>query len=149
MGIRYGTSSPMVITLAGLAASAARESTAIDNSTASHTDAKITVTFMTSLVTGPDNAIYVYYYGSEDGTNFGGGVTGSDAAVVTTPTNLALIATCATGILTNTPFKIVIESLFSGMGLPRKWGIVVDNRAGAFNATPANLSVTYTPVNLS
>ena len=81
----YTATSAMTITLASLAASSARESTAVSNTATNFLDAMVTVKFQTSLVTGADNAVYLYTYGSEDGATFESPCTGSDAAVLTTP----------------------------------------------------------------
>lgn len=128
----FGTSAGFTITLNSLAAAGARESTAIDNSSNLYLDALIRVT--ATLAAGSpasDKAIYIYAYGSEDGTNYGDNATGADAAItLRTPTNLRLIGVISTpdsGALTYKSQPISVASAFGGI-LPRRWGIVVQNK---------------------
>lgn len=149
--IEYATSSPLTITLANLSNATARESNAIDNSTNKFLDAMVYVQVGIGQTTGTDLAVYLYTYGSEDGTNYTYPATGADAVIVTTPTNLTLLKVISTQVppFTDTNFKTVIGSVataFNGI-LPRKWGIVVDNRSGgSLVNTAANHSVSYTGV---
>jgi hypothetical protein len=151
VNIAYATSTGITITLASLASGSttARESTAIDNTTNKYVDAMVYLAI--KLATGTpanDKAIYVYFYGSEDGTNFTDNATGTDAALtLRSPTNLRgpfVISTPDAGALT---YKAVIGSVASFFGgiMPRKWGIVVNNFTGlSFDATEANHTKTYT-----
>ena len=130
--VSYGNATSMTITLASLAQGAAREATAVDNSSDLFLDAMVYLAI--KLQTGTpasDRQINVYFYGSHDGTNFTDNVTGTNAAVtLRAPTNLRgphTIFTPDAGALT---YKIVIGSVASYFGgfLPKKWGIVVENR---------------------
>jgi hypothetical protein len=146
----FGTSTAMTITLASLAASATvgRESTAVDNTSNKYLDAQVYLAI--KLQTGsPARGIYVFAYGSEDGTNYTDNATGSDAGLtLRDPTNLrriGIIWTPTSGALT---YKGVfnVAPAFGGV-LPRKWGIVVINDTGlALDTTEGNHIKTYTGI---
>jgi hypothetical protein len=59
-----------------------------------------------------------------------------------------LVKVASVGILTTTSFIIVVGSIATAFGgtMPRKWGIVVDNRAGALNGTAGNFAATYSGI---
>jgi len=149
--LKFASSAAVTITLASLAQAAARECTAIDNSNNLYLDAVLYLAIPLQAGTpGSDKAIYVWFYGSEDGTNYTDNATGSDAAVtLRSPTNLRgpfVIATPDSGALT---YKAVIGSVaaFFGGVLPRKWGFVVQNMTNlTFNATEGSLIKTYTGI---
>ena len=151
--IKYGTSTGMTITLASLASSAtaARESTAIDNTSNLYDDALVYVSCkLQSGSPANDKAIYIFAYGSEDGTNYTDNATGSDAAVtMRDPTNLRLIGIISTpdsGALTYKGGPFSVAQAFGGL-MPRKWGIVVRNYTGVtFDATEGNHTKTYTGI---
>jgi hypothetical protein len=67
------------ITLTLPASGASRESTAIDNTTNKYVDALVHVKFTAGTVATNKQAL-VWVYGSEDGTNYDGAATGTDAA---------------------------------------------------------------------
>lgn len=150
--LEYGTSTAITITLASLAASttAGRESTAIDNGTNKFIDALVTV--ICQLATGTpasEQGIYVYAYGSEDGTNYQDNATGSDAALTfRSPTNMVLLGRIETpaAVTGGQTFKGVF-SVAQGFGgiLPRKWGIVVKNSSNLALASSGN-SASYTGI---
>lgn len=149
--IAYGTSTAITCTLASLADNAARECTAVDNGTNKYLDA--IVYLACKLQTGtPANEkfIAVWFYGSEDGTNYTDNASGSDAALtMRASTNLRgphIIAAPDSGGLT---YKTVIGSVaaFFGGVLPRKWGFVVENQTGVtLSATEGDHAKTYTGV---
>ena len=149
----FGTSTAMTCTLASLASSATvgRESTNVDNTANLFLDALVYLAI--PLQTGTpanDKAIYVYAYGSEDGTNYTDNATGTDAALtLRAPTNLKLIGVIAApdaGALTYKAHPMNIAPAFGGV-MPRKWGIVVINFTGlALNATETNLIKTQSGV---
>jgi hypothetical protein len=139
--ISYGTSTSITLTLP--AANAARESTAIDNTTNKFVDALVHVKFTAGTVATNKQAL-VWVYGSEDGTNFDGAATGTDAAytmrvpdafalgcVIPTPTNSAVYQK-----------TFSVAQLFGGV-LPRKWGLVFQSDG---TGTPASGSFTYTGI---
>ena len=149
--VNFGTSTAITCTLASLADAGARECTAVDNSTNKYLDAVLYLAIR--LVTGTpasDKAIYVWFYGSEDGTNYTDNATGTDAGVtMRSPSNLRgpfVISTPDTGALT---YKGVVGSVaaFFGGTLPRKWGFVIQNKTGlALSATEGDHTKTYTGV---
>jgi hypothetical protein len=151
--LAYDSSAALTITLASLASSATagRESTAIDNTSNLGEDALVFVKVKLQAGTpANDKAIYVYAYGSEDGTNYTDPATGTDAAItLRDPTNLRLIGVINTpdsGALTYKSNPFSVAAAFGGI-LPRKWGIVIRNYTGiAFDATAGNHSITYTGV---
>lgn len=152
--ITYSSSTGFTITLASLANGSARQSTAIDNSSNKYLDASLQLRI--KLATGtPSGAasIIIWFYGSEDGTNYGDNATGSDAAItLTTPTNLRGPFTLACPSAGGLTWNAVIGSVASYFGgvLPRKWGVVVQNSSGlALDSTEGNHTKTYTGITLS
>lgn len=152
----FGASAALTITLASLASSAtaARESTAVDNTSNLFLDTLVQVKI--KLQTGTpanDKAVYIYAYGSEDGTDYTADVSGSDAAyTLRAPTNLRLlgIIQCPdSGGLTYRSHPMSIREAFGGV-MPRKWGIVVRNYTGVtFDSTGGNHEATYSGVYLT
>lgn len=146
--VAYGTSTAITITLATLASSATggRESTAIDNTSNLFDDALVYVNFVfPNSAPANDKAVYVYAYGSEDGTNYPEAITGSDANYTRRdPTVLRLIGVVPvpTQNLTYKSNPMSVAAAFGGI-LPRKWGIVVQNYAGQ---TLTSGSASYTGI---
>lgn len=151
--LAYSSSTSLTLTLASLASSATagRESTAVDNGTNKYLDALVQV--HAKLQTGTpanDKAVYIYAYGSEDGSNYTDNATGSDAAItLRDPTNLKLLGVIAcpdSGALTYKSHPMSVAEAFGGV-LPRKWGIAVRNYTGvALSATEADHAYRYTGV---
>lgn len=147
----FGTSTGMTCTLASLATASARESTAVDNTTNLYLDALVYLAVKLQTGTpGSDKCVNVYAYGSEDGTNYTDNATGSDAAVtMRAPTNLRLIGVILTpdsGGLTYKGGPFSVAPAFGGI-LPRKWGVVVENRTNiTLSATEGDHAKTYTGV---
>lgn len=114
-------------------------------------DALVSVT--AKLATGTpagDKALYVYAYGSEDGTNYGDNATGTDAAItLRSPTNLRVVGVISapdSGGLTYKGQPMSVAAAFGGV-LPRKWGIVLLNATGvALSATGGDHSVKFTGI---
>lgn len=149
--IAFGTSTALTVTLASLATAGARESTVVDNTSDLFLDALVRLQVKLQAGSpGSDKAIYVYAYGSEDGTNYTDNATGSDAAVtMRAPSNLRLIGVINTpdsGALTYKSHPMSVAAAFGGV-MPRKWGIVVENKTNiAFDATEGNHAKAYTGV---
>lgn len=149
--IAYDTEASITCTLASLANGSARECTAIVNTSNLYLDAVVRLDC--KLVTGTpssDKAIYVWFYGSEDGTNYTDNATGTDAAVtMRSPSNLRgpfVISTPDSGALT---YKTVISSVagFFGGVLPPKWGFVVQNKTGLdFDSIESNHGKKYSGI---
>jgi len=147
--LEYGAASQAITcTLASLANGSARECTAVDNGTNKFLDALLYLAL--KLATGTpasDKALYVWFYSSEDGTNYSDNATGSDAGVtLRSPNNFRgpfMIQTPDSGALT---YKQVIPSVaaFFGGVLPPKWGFVIENKTGlALDATEGNHTKEY------
>ncbi|KKL83382.1 hypothetical protein LCGC14_1975290 [marine sediment metagenome] len=147
----FGTSTAITLTLASLAQAAARECTAVDNTTNLFLD--VLVHLNIKLQTGTpasDKAINIYVYGSEDGTDYTDNATGTDAAItLRSPTNLRLIGIINTpdgGLLTYKSHPISIAAAFGGV-MPRKWGIVIENKTNlAFSATEGDHTKEYSGI---
>lgn len=148
--IEYQSTQNFTLTLASLSSSATagRESTAVDNTTNKYLDAicQVSVALQTGTP-GNDKCIYIYAYGSVDGTNYTDNATGSDAAItLRDPTNLRLVSTIPApdaGALTYESQPFSIAQAFGGI-LPPKWGIVVRNYTGiTLSATEANHFYKY------
>ena len=147
----FGSSTAITITLASLTATPARGSLAIDNATNKFLDAIVFLAI--ELQTGTpasDQAINVYVYGSEDGTNFTDNSLGTDANItLRSPTNLKLVEIINTpdsGGVTYKSHPISIAKAFGGV-MPREWGIVVENKTNiTFSATEGDHTKTYTGI---
>src|SRR5262245_61602598 len=145
----YATSTAITCGVASLADSAARQSTAVDNTSNLYLDAIVQGKF--KLQTGtPSNQklIYIFVYGSEDGTNYTDNATGTDGAItLRVPTNMKLgdIIQCPdSGALSYISNPFSVASCFGGV-MPRKWGVAVANYTGiTFDTTAGNHYVTYT-----
>ena len=149
----YGTSTALTISLASLASAldAGRESTAVDNGTNLFIDALVQVKIKLQAGTpAADRAVYVYAYGSEDGTIYTDNATGTDANItLTNPPNMPLVSVIAipdAGGLTYESQPFSIAKAFDWI-LPRKWGLVVRNNTNvAFSATGGDHTAKYTGV---
>lgn len=142
----YASSASITITLNSLGDGAARESTAIDNSSNLYADAHVRVSVKVGTVAN-EKRVLVYAYGSEDGSLYPDTITGSDAAVtLETPTviRLADVIAVPTSSKTYESDVISIARLYGGK-LPRKWGILVQNRSGAALDASGN-SASFTGV---
>jgi hypothetical protein len=134
--LQWGTSTGITCSLASLASSATagQESTAIDNTTNRYIDAMVLVSVKLATGTpGNDKTVYVFAYGSEDGTKYTDNATGSNASItLRQPPIMRLIGTIPcpdAGALTYESQPMYVAHAFGGK-LPRKWGIVVLNYTG-------------------
>lgn len=142
--IKYATSASITLTLPG--DGAARESTAIDNSTNLYDDALVHVKFSTGTVTGNKMA-YIWVYASEDGTNYDSVATGSDAAITLRSPESLQLAYAIPVPTSSVAYQVTFSTarLFGGV-LPRKWGIIFQadgtgtSTSGSFTYT----GITYT-----
>jgi len=154
--VTYGTSTTTVITLAALTsntAGIARECTALDNTSNLYLDAMMFIECaITAGTVGLDKCVYIYFYGSEDGTHFNDvSVTGTDAALTFNVTGHNLIGpvvmsfgSSTSGLTSNRITIPSVASIFSG-NIPRKWGFVVYNSSGINLSSTEALSIhTYT-----
>lgn len=114
-----------------------RASTAIDNSSNLFQDALVTATIQyPNSAPANDKAIYIYAYGSIDGSTYPEGITGSDAgytiqgAAGALTTALRLIGTVPALQNTNQTFgPFAVAPAFGGW-LTYKWGLVMLNYSG-------------------
>lgn len=151
--IAFGTSTALTCTLTGLASSATvgRQSTVVDNTSALAVDALVTVGVSTvASAPASDKAVYVYVFGSEDGTNFDmddAAPGATDAAyTINAATNLKGPVTISCPTASKTYRKTFSIAQFFGGVMPRKWGIVVCNQTNnALGATAIGCS--YTNIN--
>lgn len=152
--IAYSSSGTVTCTLSSLANSSTlgRSSTFIDNGTNLYDDAIVYIAVMTSgTALGGDKAVYVYLYGSEDGTNFSGSSSespGTDtSANINSPTNLLGPMTITAQGTGQTFRQVFTVGQFFGGRVPRKWGFVVRNATGQeLNPNESNHTKTYTGV---
>lgn len=148
--IGYLQGSNFTITLANLAAASARESLAISAMVGgtAYDDYMLQLSFGSSLpTTALSQAVYVWFYGSADGTNFDSPCTGADAGV--TLGTHALKGPVVVPIPVGTQWRDAcipsVANMFGGI-LPRKWGIVVENQTnGALINTEADFHKWYLP----
>jgi hypothetical protein len=148
----FGTSTSLTITLNSLTSSstAGRESTAGDNTTDLFFDVLVSLRLNVAAGTpANDQSIYLYAYGSEDGTNYTDNATGTDAPItlrdpfnVSSP--LILRVPILVGGVTFKTHPIGLRQWFGG-SLPRKWGIIVRNNCGLSLAASGN-AATYTGI---
>jgi hypothetical protein len=151
--IAYGSSTALTITLASLASHQdnGRESNAISNTTNLYTDALVGGKVkLQSGTPSADRAVYVYVYGSEDGSTYTHPCTGSDAAItLPNPPGLILARTIPcpdSGALTYEMQPFSVAKCFD-WSMPREWGIVVRNNTGiTFSATGGDHAITYTGI---
>jgi len=147
----FGASTAITITLASLASASARQSAVVDNASNLFLDVMVNLSVkLASGSPGGERTVYVYVYGSEDGTSYTDNATGSDAAItMRSPTNLrplGIINTPDSGALTYKSGPMSVAAAFGGV-IPRKWGIVVVNNTGlALSATEGDHAKTYTGV---
>lgn len=148
----YAATTNFAITLASLATGSSRESTniiAVVGGT-SYDDVMIQFSVGTTTpTTAGSQAVYVWFYGSADGTNFISPCTGTDAAV-TIGTGHNLKGPFVVAVLVGTlQYNVNIPSVsqFFGGVMPKRWGVVVENQTnGALNGTESNFNKWFTPV---
>ena len=147
------TNTALTITLANLSNLAGRASNYVDNSTNLYMDAALRVKVGAGTTTGSDNAVYVYGYGGEETSNFGGCFTsGTDAAVTTSGANFPLLGIVSTATfppVTSTDYTLYIGSVANAFGgnLPKYWGVMIVNSTGASLVnTAANHAITFTGI---
>lgn len=148
----YGSTTNFAITLASLATGSARESSTITASVGGTSYDDFMIQMSVGLLTptsAGDKAVYIWFAGSADGTNFTEPATGSDAAI-TIGTNHNLLGPFTVAINVGTlQYDICIPSVSQYFGgiLPKKFNIIVENQAnGSLNGTEGNFNKWITPV---
>lgn len=149
----YGTNGQTITcTLASLASAAARQCTAVDNTSNLFEDAHVFVQVKTAA-SGVSTTGYIQVYGYatvDNGATYTEGMTGSDAsATLASPSNLVLLAQLTANVNATTySAEFSFCTVYGLLVLPAKWGIVVVNLTGAaFDATEANHKKLYQGVN--
>lgn len=152
MATTYGTSTALTITAGSLASNAARSSAAVTSDTSVNLDGyKVTVNVLTTASAPSGNKqVSVYFYQSEDGTNYQGNssttdnVDGTDKAItIGSPSALTLAGALplnqgAVAVTARNVFDLPWDSI------PPKWGIVLHNDAGV--TLGATVTATYRSV---
>ena len=153
MATTYGTSTALTITAGSLPSNAARSSAAVTSDTAVNLEGyEVTVNVLTTTSAPSGNKqVAVYFYRSEDGSNYQGNsgttdnVDGTDKALTALgspsaltlagalPLNQGAVAVTARGV-----FDLPWDSI------PPKWGIVLHNDAGV--TLGATVTATYRSV---
>lgn len=147
---KLGATTAITCTLNSLAASATvgRQCTVVDNGTNLFDDALLTIIVTTGTVSAPV-AVWVYIFGSEDGTNFDqdDGVIGTTDAAYTVNAASNLRGPVAISCPTSSKVynKVISIASFFGGVMPRKWGFVVVNNTGGALAGSGN-SASYTGI---
>ncbi|MEW6379785.1 MAG: hypothetical protein AB1611_09275 [bacterium] len=149
----FGPSTPITITLAGLASGQARSSLAVDNDSNRYIDAMVTLGIaLASGTPAGDKQVLVWFYGSEDGLLYGDNATGADQAIVKRdPSNWRgpfELNTPDGGGLTYIAMIPSVAAYFNKV-LPRKWGIIIENQSGlALGGAEENFTKAYTGISL-
>lgn len=147
------TGTAITCTLNSLASSATagRQSNVVDNSSNLYVDALLMATVVTGTGTlANDFTVYVYLWGSDDGTNYEGGSdenagNGDSAMTIDSPTNLRGPIAIPTPSSNVTYKKMIsVAQVFGGV-MPVKWGVTVRNYSGQALAASGN-SLAYTGV---
>ena len=151
----YAAAAAITITLVNLANSttAARASTAVDNSTTLYDDALVSLTVKPLTGTpAAGAAVYVYLYALSDGGAYTDSVTGTDAAFTLPSTPNVVLGrvlpiTVSAATVVSLPFSV---ALCFGGTMPQKWGLAVLNSSGfaldAAIGSASYIGVTYTTV---
>jgi hypothetical protein len=150
----YGTSSGITISLASITSGGAQQSSTVDNTGNMFVDVlvQLSIKLQTGTPSG-EKIIYVYVFGSEDGTRLTDNATGTDGTItLREPTNLRLLGVIHTpdaGGLTYVSHPMSLLAAFGGLTIPRKWGIIVQNNTGVtFSGTEGDHQKTYTGIRL-
>jgi hypothetical protein len=153
VAIQYSVTTAITCTMATLAASSARGSTPVYNTSAKYDDAVLHLEVQTNSSAPADTAkaCFVYLYTSPDGVTWSGSRTenvSTDIAVtLDSPTNLIYADTLNMPAAT-TVYRADIPLVPILGQMPAAWGFVIQNRTGnALNTTSANLIATYSGIN--
>lgn len=149
--INYGTSTAFTKTLASLATSSTllvgRETSSITNTSTLALWYKISCRIQTGTSPTAARQIEVWLSDSEDGTNYDGNQTGSDAAMTHTAESKASLKY---GYIqpTNSTSNVTYKFSFDVLILPgRKMNLFVTHNTGVnLNSTEGNHAITYTAV---
>jgi len=139
----YESSDTLTITIASLANSSGRCSTALDNTSNLDITADVGVKVKTNASgTSATGYVSVYLVRSYDGTSYDDAFAGSDAAF--TPVNATLLGTLNTVANATTYYK-TFDVGELGLTLPQKWAIAIVNSSGAaLDSTAGNHEIKTT-----
>lgn len=148
--IKYSNSTSITCTFGSLTNSATvgRSCASVDNSSNLYVDAFVTVIATTGAGTqANDKSIYVYVYGSEDGTNYDEEESLSPSSDASYTINAPTIFKGPVQIPVLTASKqynrtFSIAQFFGGV-MPKKWGLIIVNYTGQ---TLAGGVITYTGI---
>lgn len=139
----YGSMVTIACTLASLTSGAARQSTAVDNSTFQYLDVQLALLIAVAAGT-PSGAqlINVYVFTSIDGSNFDDPAGASDATITVGAIPNMVLLTTINVLAGGKTYSRQIPSLATKLGgvLPLKWGLVIENKSGlALETTGSSL----------
>lgn len=154
--LAYATAIPITCTLANLStgtlSGSGRISDAQDNSGGLYLDAalRVQIALLTGGTTGNDNNVYIYFYGSQDGSHYSDDATGVDSSYKVRASNalagpFTLPFPQATGFNQAEAYVGSVAQYFGGI-LPVKWGIVVLNKTNVTFNTGTLMTASYTPI---
>jgi hypothetical protein len=148
--LAYGDSTAMAITLSSL--TYGRYSAAVDNTVTRYTDAIVWLKVKMETVTGSTNQCRVWFYGSEDGTNYSGEADGTDKDITTSGLDYSGIGLKGPftlyGLTAGDTYSVVIGSIARFFGkLPPKWGIAFDRAASTLTITASDHAAAFRGVN--
>ena len=127
---QFGTNNQAITcTFTSLANAAARQSTAIDNTTNLHFNAKIFIKAKTNASgTSATGVINIYIAETADGgTTYSENAGASDAAItLTAPPNVRLV-----GVLNAVANSTTYYGCFTAYDLPDHWVLIIENKSGA------------------
>ncbi len=148
----YAATTSFTITLASLASGSARESVAYVATVGgtAYDDYMLQLSVgITTPTSAGSKAVYIWFAGSADGSNYSEPATGADAAI-TIGTNHNLLGPFTVAINVGTLFYDVcigsVAQYFGGI-IPKKWNIIIENQAGAgFGSTEGQFVKNLIPV---
>jgi hypothetical protein len=143
LSMNYASAATITLTLTSLTNGSWRASTAVDNTSNLYLDAILGGSVQMGTSPTNNGTFDIYLYSTYDGTNYTGGVSGTDAAY-TADGEEKLFVLVKSIIVDNTTDQdyvwgsVSVAAAFGGT-LPSKWGVVVENNTGVTtNATGTN-----------
>jgi len=148
LNVKYGTTNQAItVTLASLANTAFRESTAISNTTNLFLDVLVGGLITTGTSPTVSTNIVIYTYGSVDGgTLYSGNASGTDAAYTGPSAQLKKLGVITVDATSDKGYEFGPFSIAQAFGgvVPADWGLVFKNETGvALNATGGNHDINY------
>lgn len=140
---KYAAKATITITLTSLANDAARESTALDNTTTLYLDALVRV--KTNGQAGGTGLLDLYVYTALGDTTYSDGATGTDAAfTAANRRNSRYLGSVQLNAATPVVFGAFSLAAAFGGTMPDKWGLIAINKSGAaLSATAGDHVLEY------